>query len=101
MRYNATEEELCMIEDSKITKSADSAYISCIINGSYRYLTIHGEIKKGEELKDEAYHDSVDIAEAFLTEWTKNKELQEEIKDTPIIKKMNLTEFQLTIKDFK
>lgn len=102
MKYDATEKELCMIEDGTVNKTSDSAYIICTIDNVYHYLTTHGEIKVGSKLiGQEAYHDSSDIAKTFLAKWIKNKEVQEEIKiksDTTI-KRMNLTEFRLTIKE--
>jgi len=104
MKYDATEEELQMIEHGKVTKTANSSvYIACSINGYHHYLTVNREVKKGSELvEQEAYHDNVDIAKEFLAEWIKSKEMQEkkeeEIQVEVSIKRYNRKEFKTMLK---
>lgn len=102
MKYDATEEELQMIEHGETSKASSSGYIACIIDTCSYYLTVNGEVKRGPDLKKrETYHDSFDIAKEFFAKWIKSKEIQEkiEIKDKIITERMSHIEFRVAIKE--
>lgn len=107
MKYNANEIEQTIIDHAIIRSNSIGAYIFNPTRAVYIYLTSSGEVKTGDKFKgEEVYHTSERVAEKFLEDWKKSKEVgagEKEKKPSSSskkpIKRMNQADFTKALND--